>query len=51
MIPEIKFLTEQDWLDAAKEELKTETDYRTARRGRTQNCVSVKESACGIHRS
>jgi RNA polymerase sigma factor (sigma-70 family) len=33
MIPEIKFLTEQDWLDAAKEELNTEADYRRALSG------------------
>ncbi|MCI0541414.1 MAG: sigma-70 family RNA polymerase sigma factor [Verrucomicrobiales bacterium] len=30
MIPELKFVTEQDWLDAAKEELNTEVDYRRA---------------------
>jgi RNA polymerase sigma factor (sigma-70 family) len=30
MIPELKFVTEQDWLDAAKEELKTDADYRRA---------------------
>jgi hypothetical protein len=29
-IPELQFVTEQDWLDAAKRELKTEADYRRA---------------------
>ena len=29
-IPEFKFLTEQDWLDAAKDDLKTDQDYRRA---------------------
>jgi RNA polymerase sigma factor (sigma-70 family) len=30
MIPEIKFVPEQDWLDAAKGDLNTEADYRRA---------------------
>jgi len=29
-IPELKLVTEQDWLNAAKEELNTEADYRRA---------------------
>ena len=29
-IPELQFVTEQDWLDAAKRELKTDADYRRA---------------------
>jgi len=29
-IPELRLVTEQDWLDAAKGELKTEADYRRA---------------------
>ena len=29
-IPELRFVTERDWLDAAKPELKTEADYRRA---------------------
>jgi hypothetical protein len=29
-IPELQLVTEQDWLDAAKGELKTEADYRRA---------------------
>src|SRR5205823_11631170 len=29
-IPEFQFISEQDWLDAAKGELRTEEDYRQA---------------------
>ena len=29
-IPELKFLTEYDWLEAAKDDLKTDADYRRA---------------------
>ena len=29
-IPELEFVTEQDWLDAAKKDLKTDVDYRRA---------------------
>ena len=29
-IPELQFVTEQDWLDAGKRELKTDADYRRA---------------------
>jgi hypothetical protein len=44
-IPELQFVTEQDWLDAAKRELKTEADYRralSAIRGAGEGKVAAK---------
>ncbi len=55
-IPELRFVTEQDWLDAAKHELKTEADYRRAlsnlRRAAEQKVVPMlKEALTGYLQS